>query len=144
MTYLTTRSVYDKVSDQLPQAILSRDRGRWIATTSSSAFLEISHVSPQRSVGKFQHVLTLRDRKNDTTRDYNDPVVADGLEFDAYISIGKNETDRKFLERNVTDVLKKDYGYRFFIDDENLLPRLGNYWHQLGFVIMRFGRWRQP
>ena len=53
-------------------------------------------------------------------------VIADGKEFDAYISIGKHTNDLKFVEQNVVDILKRRYGYKFFVDEDNLLPQLGN------------------
>ena len=51
--------------------------------------------------------------------------MTDGKEYDAYISIGKNTDNLKFAERNFVDVLQRNYNYKFFIDDDNLLPQLG-------------------
>ena len=49
----------------------------------------------------------------------------DGKEFDAYISVGKNTNDMEFIERNILNVLERKYNYKFFIDDDNILPQLG-------------------
>ncbi|CAK8683191.1 unnamed protein product [Clavelina lepadiformis] len=48
----------------------------------------------------------------------------DEKEFDAYISMGKSESDQKFVQRNIIDILRKRHNYNFYVDNENLLPRL--------------------
>ena len=55
-------------------------------------------------------------------------TIADGKEYDAYISVGKSPNDMKFIQRNIVDVLQRMYNYKFYIDDENLLPQLGTRW----------------
>jgi len=50
---------------------------------------------------------------------------ADGKEYDAYVSVGKSTADMKFIQRNIVDVLQIKYNYKFYVDDENLLPQLG-------------------
>ena len=51
--------------------------------------------------------------------------LTDEKEFDAYISMGKSESDQKFVQRNIIDILRKRHNYNFYVDNENLLPRLG-------------------
>ncbi|XP_077965966.1 uncharacterized protein LOC120335817 [Styela clava] len=48
----------------------------------------------------------------------------DGKIYDAYVSTGVSETDRRFVEDFVREVLKRKCGYNLFVDDKNLLPQL--------------------
>nr|XP_026693295.1 uncharacterized protein LOC100184671 isoform X2 [Ciona intestinalis] len=66
---------------------------------------------------KSQISLTCRDSCSPTTDD-------DGKEFDAYVSIAKTDSDKKFVQRNFLEALQKEYRYKFLVDEDNLLPRL--------------------
>ena len=41
------------------------------------------------------------------------------------MSIGKSTADMKFVQKNIVDILQRKYSYKFYIDDDNLLPQLG-------------------
>lgn len=49
---------------------------------------------------------------------------SDGKEFDAYVSTGYTEIDRKFIESFVNEILQKKYRYRLVTDNKNILPKL--------------------
>ena len=39
--------------------------------------------------------------------------------------MGKSISDIKFVEKNIADVLQLKHNYKLFVDNDNLLPRLG-------------------